>query len=84
MLRPLCIALLFAIPAALTGCKQGDGERCQVLADCQDGLVCVLPPGGSPQTGGICRSNEAADMATDAPDLSTNPDLAGVDLSTHD
>ncbi len=22
------------------GCKQGPGDRCQVLDDCQDGLVC--------------------------------------------
>lgn len=43
---------LFAIPvilgcvlaaaglAAIGGCKQGEGERCQVTADCDDGLIC--------------------------------------------
>jgi len=32
--RVVLIALL------LTACKQGKGDRCQVMADCQDGLVC--------------------------------------------
>jgi hypothetical protein len=30
--------VLFALVVA--GCKSGVGDRCQVNADCQDGLVC--------------------------------------------
>ena len=33
-------ALVIAIAIAAAGCKQGQGDRCQVDADCQDGLVC--------------------------------------------
>ena len=35
MKKSILIAIL-----AIAGCKQGKGERCQVEADCQDGLVC--------------------------------------------
>jgi hypothetical protein len=40
--------------ATLMGCKQGEGDRCQVQADCEDGLICQLPVQGSPQSGGVC------------------------------
>ena len=85
MLRSLCVALLLTVPAVLTGCKQGDGERCQVQSDCQDTLICVLPPGGSPQTGGVCRdANGGQDLSTEL-DMATNADLSSsADLSTHD
>ena len=65
LLAPLCLA---------TGCKQGVGDRCQVQSDCDDGLLCVLPAGGTPQAGGVCQMQGGAstDMAT------TVGDLAGV------
>ena len=28
------------LSSSLFGCKQGAGERCQVNADCSDGLIC--------------------------------------------
>jgi hypothetical protein len=33
-----CLGL--AAGALLAGCEQGEGDRCQVDADCQAGLVC--------------------------------------------
>jgi hypothetical protein len=45
----------------LAGCKQGVGDRCQVQSDCEDGLLCILPAGGTPQSGGTCQSPNSAD-----------------------
>lgn len=39
----------------MAGCKQGVGDRCNVDADCDDGLICVRPPGGTAQSGGVCQ-----------------------------
>ncbi len=74
------LALLVALLAPLSfaaGCAQGVGERCQVQSDCQDGLVCVLQAGATPQSGGICEepTTVGADMA-----MTPTPDLAGVIL----
>ncbi len=64
LLAPLCLA---------SGCKQGVGERCQVQSDCDDGLLCVLPAGGTPQAGGTCQmQGGGADLAV------TSTDMAGV------
>jgi len=43
MKRWVLVALVAALAA--TGCKQGKGERCQVNADCQSGLVCSAATG---------------------------------------
>jgi len=37
---PLCLAFAAGSVAFITACKQGQGERCQVDADCETGLVC--------------------------------------------
>jgi hypothetical protein len=47
--------LLLASLLSFAGCKQGEGDRCQVQADCDDNLICVLPAGGTPQSGGTCQ-----------------------------
>jgi hypothetical protein len=40
-LLPLVLLVLLAgLVALVLGCKQGEGERCQVNADCDDGLIC--------------------------------------------
>jgi hypothetical protein len=31
---------LFTSIAVIAGCKQGEGERCQIDEDCESGLVC--------------------------------------------
>jgi hypothetical protein len=36
---PLLLALA-ALVAGVASCKQGEGDRCQVAADCSDGLIC--------------------------------------------
>ena len=40
---------------AVTGCKQGRGDRCQIDQDCQSGLVCSAATGTCTDltTGGI-------------------------------
>jgi hypothetical protein len=38
---PLLAALsLSLLVIGIASCKQGEGERCQVAADCQDGFIC--------------------------------------------
>jgi hypothetical protein len=54
------------------GCKQGLGERCQVTADCAEGIcsssepkVCVTSADGS--GGGMFDAEPPADSSIDAP-----------------
>ena len=71
LLAPLCLS---------AGCLQGLNERCQVQSDCQDGLLCVLAAGATPQSGGTCQAPTTAstDMAvTPTADLSTL-DMTGI------
>ena len=54
------------------GCKQGEGERCQVTADCKDPLVCVVATMTCQRTMGeqidtILPIDAAPDAPTDAP-----------------
>ncbi len=71
-LRRLGAAALVAAPLLFSACKQGVGDRCQVPADCEDGLVCVTPAGGTPQAGGTC---QPAGVGLDA----SSGDLPGTD-----
>lgn len=67
LLRLTAVIVLTAPLLLAAGCKQGIGERCQVQSDCDDGLLCVLQPGGTPQSGGSCQapsSAQGADLAT--------------------
>jgi hypothetical protein len=75
----LIAVLLLASPLALTACKQSVGERCQVQSDCDDGLICVLPAGGTPQSGGTCQA--PGSIGTD---MSAAADLSAVDLGNTD
>ena len=80
-LRRLIAVSVLAAPLFLAaGCKQGIGERCQVMSDCDDGLLCVLPAGGTAQAGGTCQmpNSGSTDMA--------GTDLSGVvvDMASHD
>jgi hypothetical protein len=89
MMRVL-VGLVFL--TAVSGCKQGIGDRCQTNSDCDDSqsLICVLPAGATPQSGGTCQPPGAgldgsvgADFAMAAPgaDLSGTPI---VDMATSD
>jgi hypothetical protein len=78
MTRLLRLTAVIALTAPLflvAGCKQGLNERCQVQSDCDDGLLCVLPAGGSTQSGGTCQmpTSITADMAA-----TTSTDMAGT------
>jgi hypothetical protein len=50
----LFASLLTVSGLAVSGCKQGVGDRCNVDADCDDGLICSRQPGATPQSGGVC------------------------------
>jgi hypothetical protein len=70
-LRRLVTVSALAAPLFFAaGCKQGIGERCQVMSDCDDGLQCVLPAGGTAQAGGTCQMPNSG-----------STDMAGGDLS---
>lgn len=67
--------LVVGIGAWVAGCKQGEGERCQVDDDCASGLVCNRATQSCAKTngGGIDASNldgpiDSPADATDAPD----------------
>jgi hypothetical protein len=82
MTRLLRLTALFALLAPLclaAGCQQGVGDRCQVQSDCQDGLLCVLPAGGTPQAGGTCQApgTGGSDMT-----VTFGADLAAQDMVT--
>jgi len=64
----------FALSLGLAGCKQGVGDRCQVNSDCEDDLICVLPVGGTPQSGGVCETTGGNDMASGLDFSSSNTD----------
>lgn len=75
------------LSSLLAGCKQAEGERCQIDDDCMPGLACVLSS-TTREAGGYCKSTTAPavlpDLATrpTPPDLATSPpppDLAGTD-----
>lgn len=59
-------ALVLVVGTALLswgGCKQGEGERCQLDSDCEDGLRCLILSGN---TEGTCQSVGQKDAGTDA------------------
>jgi hypothetical protein len=73
--RLLALALL-ASPLAVAGCKQAVNERCQVMSDCEDGLICVLPAGGTAQAGGICQMpGGGQDMTSAVVDMAAELDM---------
>lgn len=77
-MRLLVIAALLST-LGVAGCREGAGKRCQSSNDCHAGLVCILPIGGSPQTGGVC--TDIHELGTTEPDQSVPLDLAGEDLA---
>jgi hypothetical protein len=74
LLRLTAVLALAAPLLLFAGCKQGVGDRCQVQSDCDDGLLCVLQAGATPQAGGTCQMpGTGADMAA-----TTGSDMAGA------
>lgn len=66
-------AVLVTTALYLAGCKQGLGERCQVAADCSDGLVCAQATQTCQETtgGGI----DATTPIDAAPDSNIDADI---------
>ncbi len=69
VVRALSIAaalLAVALPllGVMASCKQGEGQRCQVQSDCEDGLTCNVGEG-------VCRAT-----STSAVDALPPPDAA--------
>lgn len=65
-LRLIALSLLLGTLPALTACRQGINERCQVDSDCRSDLQCVLPAGGNVQEGGTCQPRGTVDATIPA------------------
>ena len=65
----VCTLGLVGSLVMLAACKQGEGERCQVTADCEDGLECNMAK-GTCQGGdeNAVKDADIIDLAVDAPD----------------
>jgi hypothetical protein len=83
-MRPLlrfAAPLLLALPL-VAGCKQGQGDRCQLDSDCSGCLVCVIPASANISEGGTCEpaigcgSSAGEDAAAPLPGQDAGPDLA--------
>ncbi len=61
-------ACVFGLCLALVGCgKQGAGERCQIAADCEDGLDCSISTLTCTPTGTTPTVDAPTGAAVDAP-----------------
>ena len=80
LLRLTAVVALLAPLCLVAGCKQGVGDRCQVQSDCDDGLLCVLQAGATPQAGGTCQAQggSGADMAVSTDMAGAVIDMAGT------
>lgn len=68
------VAVVFG--AALSSCKQGRGDRCQIDDDCGSGLICNKATSTCQDTSG------GGDIDATVPDVLTNPPDASVDAPT--
>ncbi len=79
--RGFGLGLVLALAAGLAGCKSGVGERCQVTADCEDGLQCVagtdtcVESVGANVDGGIDAALDASEADASPPDAATDAAL---------
>jgi hypothetical protein len=85
---PIMLLGAALLSSLLAGCKQAEGERCQIDDDCMPGLACVLSS-TTREAGGYCKSTTAPavlpdlaiprDLATPTDLATPPPDLAGTD-----
>ena len=66
---------------AFAGCKQGEGETCQVDSDCEEGLVCVPGISVCQEPGGTA---DIADAAPRADADTTDGAIADADIGDAD
>lgn len=80
MMLALVSLLLLAVGGA--GCKQAEGERCQIDSDCDDGLICCDESG----SGGICKpKSKCGQTPTDAgTDGTVTPEAGTKEAGTPD
>jgi hypothetical protein len=70
--------LFISIVGLLAACTQGEGEVCQSIRDCDDGLVCTIEQEGR----GFCQDPddiEVTEPEMDASEPPLNPDDASID-----
>ncbi|MBS1119328.1 MAG: hypothetical protein H6Q90_1556 [Deltaproteobacteria bacterium] len=69
------LALLSLFVVGVASCKQGEGDRCQVAADCTDGLICNQATQTCAKTtgGGIDATVPDAPIVIDAPTVIDAP-----------
>ncbi|MEO6951497.1 MAG: hypothetical protein ABI321_06780 [Polyangia bacterium] len=72
------IAAALVLAFAFAGCREGAGSHCTKTSDCRAGLACILPVGGTPQTGGVCSTLDASVEL----DFAMPDDDGGTDGST--
>ncbi len=65
------LVVVAAAALGVAGCKQGEGEQCQVNADCADGLICR-------ENGKVCATG------ADTPVLDAGPDAPWIDAQGPD
>jgi hypothetical protein len=59
--------MIVVLALGAAGCKQGRGERCEVDADCADGLTC---PSSEPK---VCGGESGATSIDAAPPIPPGP-----------
>ncbi|RMH40446.1 MAG: hypothetical protein D6689_13800 [Deltaproteobacteria bacterium] len=89
--RSCALALSLVALAAAPACKQGEGQRCEIDSDCEDGLICSPGPGGQsvcvPDTSGTpvdAAPKPMPDASADAAPSDAAPPDAGVDAAPPD
>lgn len=63
MIVSAVLGLGLLVLGGVAACKQGEGERCQVESDCDEGLICTGE--------GLCKSVESGQI--DAPPVPDAP-----------
>jgi hypothetical protein len=76
--RSACAAV--ALACCLAGCKQGEGEVCQIDDDCESGLECNAGTNLCQKRGTAATGADAGTVDANIPDAAV-PD-AGIDAAT--
>ncbi len=81
MRAPATVVVIVLSAVLALGCRQGEGERCQTTADCEDGLQCVE----STHTCLVSEPSTGNDGGTDAPnDAAIDAAVSTVDAVSVD
>jgi hypothetical protein len=85
-MRRLTLASFAFLFGTLAACKSGLDERCQVTADCESGLVCVVLSANPENPVSVCREGleDQSDAAIDAPQDGPETDAAPAVDATPD